>query len=275
MPPAALALALAAAFLHACWNLLAARSRDPEAALAVAMSLGPALMIPLAVATWRIEAAALPWIVASCALETVYLVLLARGYGSSEMSLIYPIARGTAPVFVLVAGAILLGQAVALVAAVGIAVVATGVLLVRGVRSRASLRHVALALAIAGIIASYTLVDKQGLRYADPLPYAVIVTGIPGAILLAWVLARSGRARVRAVLTPGIVAASLCGIVAYGFVLGALAIAPAAAMVSAVRETSVVMATALAALVLHERVARSRWIGAIVVTAGVVLVVLG
>jgi drug/metabolite transporter (DMT)-like permease len=191
------------------------------------------------------------------------------------MSLIYPIARGTAPVFVLVAGAIVLGQAVALVAAVGIAVVATGVLLVRGVRSPASLRHVALALAIAGIIASYTLVDTQGLRYADPLPYAVIVTGIPGAVLLAWVLARSGRARVRAVLTPGIVAASLCGIVAYGFVLGALAIAPAAAMVSAVRETSVVMATALAALVLHERVARSRWIGAIVVTAGVVLVVLG
>ncbi len=275
MPPAALALALAAAFLHACWNLLAARSRDPEAALAVAMSLGPALMIPLALATWRIEAAALPWIVASCALETVYLVLLARGYGSSEMSLIYPIARGTAPVFVLVAGALVLGEEVGVVAAAGIAVVAMGVLLVRGVRSPASLRHVALALTIAGIIATYTFVDKQGLRHAGPIPYAMLVTGIPGSLLLCWVILRSGRARIRAVLTRETVGASLLGVSAYALVLAALALAPAAAMVSAVRETSVVMATALAALVLHERVARSRWIGALVVTAGVVLVVLG
>ena len=190
------------------------------------------------------------------------------------MSLIYPIARGMAPVFVLLAGALLLGQRVAPLSMVGIGVVAVGVVLVRGLGSGAQLRHVALALAIAAIIATYTLVDQQGLRYADPIPYAVLITGIPGAILVAAIALRDGPGRLRRALTPSIGVAGLSGVVAYGLVLAALRLAPAA-LVSAVRESSVVIGTAMAALVLHERVSRSRRVGAIVVVAGVGLVVLG
>lgn len=274
MPLSALALALCAAFLHALWNLLAARSRDTEAALAIAMSVGPLALLPIALPSWRVVPAAIPYVVVSASLELAYLVLLGAAYRRAEMSLIYPIARGMAPVFVLIGATVLVGQRVSPLSTAGIMVVAAGVLIVRGLRSPAALRHVLLALSIAGIIASYTLVDQQGLRFADPLGYAVLITGLPGLALLGWVLARGGRARVAATLSPTIGIAGVAGVSAYGLVLAALMLAPAA-MVAAVRESSVVIATAMAAFVLHERVERSRWLGSLVVAAGVAPVVLG
>ncbi len=276
MPLAAVGLALSAAFLHALWNLLAARSRDTEAAMGVAMTLGPLLMLPFALLRWRLEPAAVPYIAVSSALEFSYMVLLAAAYRRADVSLIYPIARGMAPVFVLVVGSLVLGQHLEPMGVVGICVVGLGVLLVRGVRGSGvgAWRHVAMALTIAGIIASYTLVDQQGQRYCDPLLYSVLITGIPGACLLALVAARGGVARVRAVVTPGIIGAGISGVSAYTLVLLALSLAPAA-MVAAVRESSVVIATAMARFILHERVDRSRWMGAGVVALGVALVVLG
>jgi drug/metabolite transporter (DMT)-like permease len=274
VPVSALILALAAAFLHALWNMLAARSKDSQATLALAMTIGPALLLPFALVRWQVEPAAYPWMALSAALELVYLVLLGAAYHRADMSLIYPIARGLAPVLVLIGGTILFHERITPVSTLGIVIVAVGVLMVRGVRSPGELRHVALACTIAAVIASYTLVDQQGVRLSDPITYLVVVTGVPGLILLVAILWRDGTARIRAALSPSLGVASVAGVSAYGFVLAALTIAPAA-LVSAVRETSVVIGTALAALVLHEPVERSRWVGAAVVTLGVGLVVLG
>jgi drug/metabolite transporter (DMT)-like permease len=274
MSVTAVALALAAAFLHALWNLLAARSRDTEAALAVAMVIGPIVLLPLALTRWRVEPEALPYIALSCGLELAYLVMLGAAYRRADMSLIYPIARGMAPVLVLVGATIGLGQQVSVVSAAGIGIVAVGVAMVRGFRSPADVRHVLLALVIASTIAGYTLVDQQGLRFADPLPYVVLITGLPGLALAMGVAARGGAGRLRRVLSPSIAVAGVSGVGAYGLVLAALTLAPAA-LVAAVRETSVVIATAMAATVLGERVERSRWVGSGVVAIGVGLVVAG
>jgi drug/metabolite transporter (DMT)-like permease len=276
VPLAAVGLALAAAFLHALWNLLAARSKDTEAAMGVAMTLGPLLMLPFGIMRWRLEPEAIPYIAVSSALEFTYMVLLAAAYRRADVSLIYPIARGMAPVFVLVVGSTLLGQHLEPLSVLGIVTVGFGVLLVRGFRGAGAgaWRHVGVAVLIAAIIASYTLVDQQGQQYADPLLYSVLITGIPGSCLLALVTARGGVGRVRAVVSPSIVAAGVSGVSAYTLVLLALSLAPAA-MVAAVRESSVVIATAMARFILHERVDRSRWIGAGVVALGVALVVLG
>jgi len=274
MPVTALGLALAAAFLHALWNLLAARSHDTEAAMGIAMSLGPLLLLPIAIARWRFDPAVLPFVAVSSALEFSYMVLLAAAYRRADMSLIYPIARGVAPVIVLIIGTVFLGQHLSPLSTVGIAVVAVGVVLVRGLRSTAAVRHVLLALLIGSIVASYTLIDQQGQQYADPILYAVLITGIPGTTLLGWVYLHGGRARVAGAFSPAIVGAGISGVSAYTLVLIALSMAPAAA-VAAVRESSVVIATAMARFVLHEDVARSRWIGAAVVALGVGLVVLG
>src|SRR4051794_33003723 len=120
MPLAAVGLALAAAFLHALWNLLAARSHDTEAAMGVAMTLGPLLLLPFALLRFRMEPQAIPFIAVSSALEFSYMVLLAAAYRRADVSLIYPIARGMAPVFVLVIGTVLLGQHLSPLSTLGI-----------------------------------------------------------------------------------------------------------------------------------------------------------
>ena len=101
MPLDALALALGAAGLHAAWNLLLARERDTEAALAVALlALVATIALPAAL-TWRVESTAVPYIAGSAALELVYVALLAAAYRRYELSLVYPVARGLAPALAL------------------------------------------------------------------------------------------------------------------------------------------------------------------------------
>src|SRR5919197_4305958 len=102
MPGDALGLALGAAALHALWNLLLAREADTEAATAVAVvSLVAVLALPAAL-TWRVEGAALPFVLGSAALELAYVALLAAAYRRFELSVVYPVARGMAPVLALV-----------------------------------------------------------------------------------------------------------------------------------------------------------------------------
>ena len=94
MPLTALALALAAAFLHALWNLLLVRENDTEAATAIGLlTVVVALALPAAL-TWRVEGAAVPYLVGSAALELAYFALLAAAYRRYELSLVYPVARG-------------------------------------------------------------------------------------------------------------------------------------------------------------------------------------
>jgi drug/metabolite transporter (DMT)-like permease len=272
VPPLALGLALTAAVLHASWNLALARSRDPQAATAVAMLAGSAFLLPFALLDWRVEAAAWPFIAASAALELIYFAALAAAYQRADLSLVYPISRGAAPVIVLVVSALVLGVATSAGQVAGVALVAAGVVLVRGVArvGRREAGHVALALAIGGLIAGYTLVDKEGLRFANPLPYLVLII-LPPAVVYALVLWRlRGRAVLRDAVHRVTVAGGVAIVGAYGLVLMALALAPAAA-VSATRESSVVIATLLAGPLLGERVGVRRLAGSVVVVTGVVV----
>ena len=130
---AALALVLAAAALHAAWNALVANARDTHATTAVALVVGAAVFAVPAALTWRVESEAWPYIAASAALELAYFALLAAVYSRADLSFAYPVARGSAPVLVLLISVIALGAAVSLAAAAGVLAVTGGVLLVRGV----------------------------------------------------------------------------------------------------------------------------------------------
>jgi drug/metabolite transporter (DMT)-like permease len=267
---AALGLTLAAAALHAGWNVLLAGARDVRAATAVALGLSVALFAPVALATWRVDLAAVPWVAASAGLELAYFLLLTAAYTRSDVSLVYPIARGSAPVLVLAAG-VIVGIESSAAQAAGVLVVGAGVLLVRGVRASADARSVALALAIGATIAGYTLVDKQGLEHAAVVPYLELVL----APVAAAVLILEARARrlvaVRAAVGRRTVVAAVASFGAYALVLAALTRAPAAA-VAAVRETSILFAVALGAGVLRERVGAVRAVGAALVVVGVALI---
>jgi multidrug transporter EmrE-like cation transporter len=102
VPLTALALALAAAFVHALWNLLLARARDIEAATAVALVVAVAAFAFPAASFWHADGRVWPYLVGSAAFELVYFALLAAAYRRAEFSVVYPIARGSAPVLVLV-----------------------------------------------------------------------------------------------------------------------------------------------------------------------------
>ena len=264
MSAAALGLALAAAFLHATWNVLLGGARDVLAATAVALSTSVVLAAPVAALTWDVQAAAVPFVAASGALEMAYFFLLARAYQQHDVSVVYPVARGAAPVLVLLGG-LAVGDRPSALAACGVVVVALGVLTVRDGR-RGDGRAVALGAAVATCIAAYTLVDSRGIDHASPVAYLeLVLLPVAAAAVLA-----TRRGRLRSELRAAAVVSGVLGFAAYALALAALRLAPAAA-VAAVRETSVVIAVALAAVLLHEPVGRRRLAGAALVVAGIVL----
>jgi drug/metabolite transporter (DMT)-like permease len=267
MPLDALALALGAAGLHAFWNVLLARERDVEAATALSLlALVAVLALPVAL-TWRVEAGAVPYIVGSGALELAYIALLAGAYRRFELSLIYPVARGLAPVLALLIVVAAGGARPSALGVVGIVAVSAGVLLVRG--PRGSLPGLVVGVGIAAIIAGYTVVDRSGIQHAAAGPYLLLIMLGPAIVYPLSI----GRRRLRAAAgpIPLLIGAGLAG--AYMLVLLALRLASAPA-VSAVRETSVVIATALAAVLLRERVTRGRAAGSVLVAGGVALLAL-
>jgi drug/metabolite transporter (DMT)-like permease len=269
MPTTALAFALGAAGLHAVWNLLLARAPDVTSATAVALIVAEVAFAPVAIAVWRVDSSVWPWLVASGLLEIAYFALLATAYRRAPLSVVYPVARGGAPVLVLVVGVVALGRATSWGQAAAVLLVVAGVLLVRGLRST-DWGAVAFGLTIAFCIAGYTLVDQQGVQHAGPIPYLELSMIGPALIYAGAVVRLKGASAVRAAVGPATVVAGLATFAAYALVLAALQRASAAS-VAAVRETSVVIAAALAALVLKERVGPGRLAGAVLVVAGVAL----
>lgn len=264
MSTEALGLALAAAGLHALWNLLLARERDTEATTAVSLVVFVAALAPLAAATWRVEGAAVPYIVASAGLELAYIALLAAAYRRFELSLVYPLARGLAPVLTLVIVVVVVGASPSGGEIAGVAAVAGGILLVRGVRRSA--RGSGLAVVIAAAIAGYTVVDRYGIRHANTAPYLLLVMLGPA---IAYPLT-VGRARLAAAVRPIAAVIGVASAATYLLVLLALRLASAPS-VSAVRETSVVIAVVLARVFLQEPVGVRRLAGAATVVGGVAL----
>jgi drug/metabolite transporter (DMT)-like permease len=280
MSAGALGLALGAAFLHALWNVLLAGSRDSVAATGALLLFGVLLLAPAAlVVGGGVSSSAIPFIAASAALELAYFVLLARAYRGGELGVVYPVARGSAPVLVLGAAVLGLGKGVSWLAALGVVLVAGGVLLLgmssvgpfrRRIRDQEGphSRDLVLGLAIGVAIAGYTLVDSEGLDHADPLPYLFLIAAVC-AVAYNGALIVSGRAtELRAEMSGRTLLTAAATFGAYAMVLAALELAPAAP-VAAVRESSIVIAALMAWLFLGEE---RRLGGAVVVAAGVALI---
>jgi drug/metabolite transporter (DMT)-like permease len=272
MPVTAVLITLAAAGVHALWNQLLAHSDDIHLRTGVGMLVGAVAFLPVALVDRRVEPVG--WVLAgvSTAFELAYFALLATAYTRAPLGVVYPAARGSAPVLVLLVSALVLGRPVSAVGVLGILLVVTGVALVRGAAVRVRLRDLGLALAVGGCIAGYTLVDAAGVRHAAPAAYIEIVYATVALVYCAVAARVAGVRALRGVLDRRTATAGLGIVAAYGLVLVALTLAPAPA-VAAVRETSVVIVLLLAART--ERVTRRQAAGALTVCAGVACVVLG
>ncbi len=274
MPFSALLLVLAAAVVHASWNLLLSDAKDTHAATAVAVAVGVVAFAPVAALSWKVSEAALPYVAVSSGLELLYLVLLATGYSLAAMSFVYPIARGSAPVFVLLVSVLALSARVSVAAACGVLLVAAGVVLVRGLQPAGRARDLGLALGVGVCIASYTLVDKHGIAHATPIAYLELVFGPTAVCYLAGTWRSRGAVALRAALNWSTIAAGVGFFSSYALVVVALSLASAAS-VAAVRETSVVLAVAIVAIRGREPVGIGRLAGAAVVVAEIVCIALG
>jgi drug/metabolite transporter (DMT)-like permease len=239
----------------------------------VALGAGVLVLALPAALTWDLDAAALPFVAGSAALELAYFALLATAYSGAGLTVVYPIARGAAPVLALVVSVAFLAAPVGALQAAGVLVVAAGVLLVRGLHRPAG-PALPLALGVAACIAGYTLVDDRGLGHGSPLPYFGAVLALMTAPYVVAVLALRGGAAVRAALGPRSVTAGVGMVAAYVLALAALERAEAAP-VAALRETSVVLATVAAALWGREHVSGARVMGAVAVVVGVAAIALG
>jgi drug/metabolite transporter (DMT)-like permease len=266
MPLAALALALGSAVLHALWNLLLGRARDVQAATAATFVLSVAIALPFALAWWHADPSVWPYALASTLCEAVYVVSLAYAYRIGDVSFVYPLTRGIAPVLTLGVAIVALGHHASAAEAGGVLLVAVGVVLVRGPGGRRDARALLLVTAIAASIAAYTLVDRVGIHRAGALTYFVLVLAGPCLVyppLVGWTAIKRELG-----LSVAVAAVANLG----SFALGLLALRRgAAAPVLAVRSSSIVFASLLAGRVLSERVSRGRLAGSLIVFAGIAL----
>jgi drug/metabolite transporter (DMT)-like permease len=186
--------------------------------------------------------AAVGWCVLSAALELVYLWLLAAAYRRGELSVVYPIARGSAPLLAVVAGLGLLHERLTTGQLVGVGLLLIGIFAVTIPQSSGRATVPALLTGVA--IASYTAIDRVAVQLATPWLYAwlLIILVVVGLSVSMWVVARFGVSRPVFDSDVGYTKTTLIGVMMWGgylLVLWALSLAPLS-VVAPVRETSVV-----------------------------------
>jgi len=265
---------LGAGFLHAGWNALLKNSQGTEpmldtATVVAGSALWSVLVLPFVplpdVAAWKFMAI-------SSVVHFGYYVTLSHAYRTGDLSFAYPVMRGTAPLITTVLGIVFLRELPQVQVAAGIVLICAGIVSIAFVRRErhppAALRW---ALANAGIIAAYTLVDGAGVRASgNALSYVSWLLTLEGLPYLAWVLWRGGRPAV-AYIARGRRLALVGGfgsLAAYAIVLWAMTRAPVAA-VAALRETSVLFAALIGAVWLKEGFGVMRLVGAASVVAGI------
>lgn len=286
MSALAIVLVLSAAVLHATWNYLAKRcyggipfvwlSSLMAAIIYAPLIVGLFLTTPVSLGTTQLILMAV-----SSALQLVYFLALTRGYQVGDLSLVYPLARGTGPMLSTLAAVLFFGERPTPLAVFGAVLIAAGIFVLTGdprkLREKKARSGITFALITGVTIASYTLWDKQ----------AVAVYLIP-PLLLNWSVSAShalallplARRRWDAVLHEWrdhwrlVAGVGLLSPLAYILVLTALSFSPVSS-VAPMRESSVLIGTLMGARLLAEGDMRRRAIGAGIIVAGVVAIGLG
>ncbi len=274
MPPLAIGAALTSALIHASWNaaLKGGRDRVTDSFLIAVGGLVVGAAIIAIMGAPRVEA--LPYLALSVTIHICYWITLFKGYDAGDLSHIYTLSRGSAPLLVALGASVFAHEVPAPIKMLGIAFVSLGVLAV-GASPRAPLRATFWALSTGLCIASYSLVDALGARAAgSAVLYLGWTTGLMSIPMVAFAFWKRGA---RNLLTSAAIAPwrgiaiGVISFAGYGLVLWAQTFAPIA-QVTALRETSVVWGVLIAFFFLREHLGARRWIGAAVVALGAGLI---
>jgi drug/metabolite transporter (DMT)-like permease len=264
------AAVLGAALLHATWNTLVKASEDKELdtyAVAAGSGVLALIIIPILPAP---ASASWPWLAGSAAVHILYFVFLAGAYRYGELSYVYPVMRGGGPMIVAASGAAVFAEALGGGQWVGVLLVCGGIVaFASGAHDR---RATLFALANAVVIGAYTLIDAQGARAsAAPLSYTLWFFAANALVIIAVGMLKRGGAVPRYLRRHWgrALLGGACSVGSYGIALWAMTRAPVA-LVAVLRETSVIFAAVLAALVLKEKLTRRRLFATGAVLAGLI-----
>ena len=280
-----LGLVLLSALAHASWNLLLKRSDDKEVFAWLFLVAATVTFFPLAVwlaRSFPVQEPGWFFVGPSIGLQVLYFILLSRGYAQGDLSLVYPVARGTGPMLAV----LLLGESIAVLAVAGIVAVIAGIYAVSwwGTFGRIFRQSVMLlryggvgyALLTGVAIASYTLVDKRGVDYIQPFLY-MYFTVLGAALGIApYILARRSWHDIREEWKRHAVSIWTAGIltfVAYGLALTAFSFSRVS-YVAPVREAGIVFGVVLGAVFLKESFGRGRLVGCGLIAVGIALIAL-
>jgi len=274
--PAALALVLAAAGMHAAWNVMLKGSPEPLRLSLRALVTGTVLFAPVVLAAWLLTGRpGLPpagWlcVAGSAVAELFYFVFLSHAYRRGELSFVYPIARGTGPVIAVAAGLLILRERLGWLQLGGVAALLLGIWLVR--RPSGASGPLLAALATGVCIGTYTVIDRVGVQLGPPWLYGWFVFALSVVLLAGWVAVFGGAGE-----APGWRRSTLVGLLmtsTFYVVLVALAVAPVT-VVAPARESAIVLVSAWGVLRLREREGLALKLGgALAILAGVVLLIL-
>ncbi len=270
MPLGVFLLVLLGAALHASWNAIVKGAGDKlltmilvgASAAALAGAALPFLPPP--------APGSRPFIAASVLLQVVYFVLVVRAYDAADLSLAYPVMRGSAPLLVALAGRAAIGERLSPAAWLGTGAVCLGILCMAAGSRREHRRGLTFALLNALVIAAYTLVDGMGVRRSGaPAAYTLWIFLLTGVPLAAWacVWKREALTRCAARGWPYGLVGGAGAVASYGLALWAMTRAPVA-VVAALRETSILFGIAISGLWLKERPGPVRLAAAGIITLG-------
>ncbi|MGE0736955.1 MAG: EamA family transporter [Alphaproteobacteria bacterium] len=267
---------LLAAVLHATWNAVVKASRDPFNVTLLLVAIGGVVALATALFLPLPNRESWPYLAAAGTLQVFYVLLLAKTLNTGDLSVGYPIIRGTGPLGAAVLSVVFVGESLGLWSSLGVALICAGIFslaLSGGVLRKGTTRPIALAIFAGLLVASYTVVDAVGVRISGaPISYALwsfTLQGIPYAIYyLIW-----RRRQLVPLLKAHFLRASICALAAgvtyvmvlWAFTLGAIA------PVAALRESSVIVAALIGAVFLREPFGRHRVMAAALVAAGIVL----
>tara|TARA_B110000116_G_scaffold121459_1_gene105346 strand:- start:1136 stop:2011 length:876 start_codon:yes stop_codon:yes gene_type:complete len=287
MTALSLILVLLSAVAHASWNLMLKRAGDPEVFAWVMLVVGSILLAPVGLALLWYNSMDFPglwFLLASVVLHVFYFILLARGYATGDLSLVYPVARGMGPMLVPVLAVILLGEIVETMAIVGIAAIVGGIYTISWWGNfHQVLRSPLLFLRSAGMryavltgltIAVYSIVDKEGVGHIQPLLYIYFMFIGTVALLAPYILANKGMETVKAEWRANAVPITVSGLLAfaaYGLVLTAFSLSRVS-YVAPAREVGIVIGVLMGIFLLKEPFGRGRLLGSGLIVGGLALI---
>ena len=272
------ALLLAGAACHAAWNaIIKLRLQPLDATILISISCGIIALPGLVLFDWPAPRSGL-FVIASLAIHFLYYIALAEAYRSGDLGQVYPIARGSAPVLTALISLLVLNEPLGPAGWIGLLTLTSGIglLSVKGRAGATQLQHraVGFALLTAVTIAAYSIVDGLGARLSgSALGYASVLFVSDGLMMLAFGFALRGRSLFSSMekLWPTVLLGGAFSTVSYAIAIWAMTKAPLA-LVSAVRETSVLFAAVLSVALLKERIVPARLVAAALVVIGLVAI---